>query len=451
MNIIYLVCHDLGRMLGCYGRPVATPNLDRFASQGVRFNSAFCQSPACSPSRGCAYTGQPAHVNGLMGLVNGGWSLPPDKRTFIDEFSDAGYRTILCGLDHAYKYREDIGCDEDICQQKHTQDVVDAAIGFLEKNRDADKPFLMHMGTIEVHASQWQKNFPPRDSNDINESLRRFGWIDEENAPVLDSYMPDTPEMRHEAARFAACISYHDFHLGRLFNALDLLGMRDNTLVVITTDHGVSGLHAKGTLYDMGTEITLLMRGPGLPEGAVVDDLVSNIDLAPTMLEAGGVPIPDRMLGRSVWQRAATGKGIHRECIFTERNYHGGAVEPFADGTSSNYDPMRSVRTPRYHLIRNFDPNAKRQWTPRDVPEVAKTYPMWFTQMAPAATEPRPEIELYDVQADPLEHNNLADTQEYAAVRQELETKLENWMKGTNDPLLNGPIPDRATPWPERG
>jgi len=448
MNVIYLVCHDLGRMLGCYGRPFATPYLDRFAREGVRFNSAFCQSPACSPSRGCAYTGKPAHVNGLMGLVNGGWSLPLDQRTFLHEFRDAGYRTVLCGLDHAYKHREDIACDQGICRQTHTENVVDAVIEYLQAHREDPRPFVMHAGTIEVHASQWQKRYPPRDEHGGDLTLRKYGWIDHANAPVDRAYMPDTPAMREEAARFAGCVAYHDFHLGRLFNAIDLLGYSQNTLVVLTTDHGVSGLRAKGTLYDTGTEITLLMRGPGLPRGAVIDDLVSNIDLAPTMLEAAGVAVPDAMHGRSFWGRATGGERPHRECLFTERNYHGGRAEPRPDGTSANYDPMRSVRTDRYHLIRNFDPNARRQWSADDVPELSSTYPMWFNQMAPPPTEPRPAVELYDVREDPLERNNLADTPELADVRAALMDKLEAWMHQTDDPLRRGPIPDRASPWP---
>ena len=464
MNIIYIVCHDLGRMLGCYGRPFHTPYLDRFAREGVTFTNAFCQSPACSPSRGCAFTGRPAHVNGMMGLVNGGWSLPLKERTFIDELSDAGYHTVLCGLDHTRAYREDLRCDEEICRDVHTEQVVDAAIGFLEKHAkggtakegtneaaasEGGRPFLLHMGTHEVHASQWQKTFPPRDERGENLTLRDYAWIDEENAPVLDSYLVDTRAMRAEAARFAACIEYHDFHLGRLFGALDLLGLRGETLVIFTTDHGVSGLHAKGTLYDMGTETALVMRGPGLPAGAVVDDLVSNIDLAPTMLQAAGVAVPAYVYGRSVWPRACGGDGTHRERLFTERNYHGGTVELRDDGTSANYDPIRSVRTPRYHLIRNFDPGARRQWHTHDVPYINDSYPMWFDQMAPAPTEPRPEIELYDITTDPAERHNIADDPSVADVRFGLLAELDHWMRETDDPLLRGPIPDQGSPWPD--
>ena len=102
-NILYVVCHDLGRTLGCYGKPVISPNLDRFASQGALFASAFCSSPACSPSRGCAMTGQYAHTNGLMGLVNQGWSLPESTRTIIDHLNDAGYTTAHVGLQHFFR------------------------------------------------------------------------------------------------------------------------------------------------------------------------------------------------------------------------------------------------------------------------------------------------------------------------------------------------------------
>ena len=96
-NILYFVCHDLGRMLGCYGARVATPNLDRFAADGVKFTNAFCSSPACSPSRGCAMTGQYAHTNGLMGLVNGGWTIPKEKKTIGQyQSSSSGWANCRC-------------------------------------------------------------------------------------------------------------------------------------------------------------------------------------------------------------------------------------------------------------------------------------------------------------------------------------------------------------------
>ena len=99
-NILYVICHDLGKQLGCYGLGLDSPNLDRFAAGGALFGSAFCNSPACSPSRGCAMSGQYAHTNGLMGLVNQGWSMPESTRTIVDELNDAGYQTAHFGLQY---------------------------------------------------------------------------------------------------------------------------------------------------------------------------------------------------------------------------------------------------------------------------------------------------------------------------------------------------------------
>lgn len=90
LNIIYFVCHDLGKQLGCYGAEIDTPNLNRFAAEGVKFNRAYTNAVACSPSRGCVMTGQYSHTNGLMGLVNRGWSLPVECRTIVDELNDVG-------------------------------------------------------------------------------------------------------------------------------------------------------------------------------------------------------------------------------------------------------------------------------------------------------------------------------------------------------------------------
>lgn len=108
LNIIYFVCHDLGKQLGCYGAGVETPNLDRFAAEGVQFNRASTNAVACSPSRGCAMTGQYSHSNGLMGLVNRGWSLPVERQTIVDGLNAAGYETNNFGIQHERHRRENI-------------------------------------------------------------------------------------------------------------------------------------------------------------------------------------------------------------------------------------------------------------------------------------------------------------------------------------------------------
>ncbi|MHC4718322.1 MAG: sulfatase-like hydrolase/transferase, partial [Planctomycetota bacterium] len=100
LNVIQIILHDTGQAFGCYGMEVKTPHVDAFAAEGVRFSNHFCNSTPCSPARGCVMTGQYAHHNGLIGLVNKGWDIPDGVPTVVDHFNDAGYETVLCGLQH---------------------------------------------------------------------------------------------------------------------------------------------------------------------------------------------------------------------------------------------------------------------------------------------------------------------------------------------------------------
>lgn len=445
-NIIYVVAHDLGRMLGCYGRGFASPNLDRFASQGALFAATYCATTACSPSRGCAWTGQYAHTNGLMGLVNRGWSLPVERRTIVDHLNDAGYQTVLVGLDHTRRFREDHRFTDYLPAEPRAAAAVDHAIDFL-RTRDASRPFYLNMGTIEVHGSQWGTHFANRKPEGANPPLDRYGWTAPEAAPVPPTFT-DTPAVRQEMANYQECIRYLDFHLGRLFNAIDRLGYRDNTIVMFNTDHGMEGLRGKGTLYELGTEIACMMRGPGIESGTRVDDLIQNIDYVPTFLEAAGADIPHEVQGRSFWQLLAGGSYTPREMIFDERNYHGGSPDTYPDGTKKSYDPMRSVKTRDFHLIRNFGADRTTSWTPQSVPVVRETFQSYPSTLFPPGTEPRAPVELYDRRQDPYDWHDVAGDSALAGVREELLVALEEWMRETEDPLLDGHIPDELHPWP---
>ena len=436
-NIIYIVAHDLGRMLNCYNRGFASPNLDRFACEGVLFNSTFCTTTACSPSRGCAWTGHFAHTSGLMGLVNRGWSLPVDRQTIVDHMNTAGYHTTLVGLDHIRKFREDHRFKEYLPADPRTTVAVDNAIEFLRGRQGQNEPFYLNMGTIEVHGSQWGTNFANRQDGGSNPPLDRYGWKDVETTPVPPTYK-DAPQVREEMANYQECIRYLDFHLGRLFNAIDRLGYRDNTIIMFNTDHGMEGIRGKGPLYELGMEIACMMRGPGITPGTQVNHLIQNIDYVPTFLEAIGADIPADLQGQSFWPLLTGGDYTPKKMIFAERNWHG----------ASN-DPMRSVRTEQYHLIKNFDPSLKQDWTPENVPGVHETFESYPSSLFPQRTEPRDEVELFDLEKDPHDWHNVADNPTLAAVKEELLQTLDQWMHDTDDPLLKGEIPDKLHPWPE--
>jgi N-sulfoglucosamine sulfohydrolase len=431
-NIVFVICHDLGRELGCYGAPVATPHLDGFAAGGVRCNAAFTNSPCCSPSRGTIQSGSYAHRNGLMGLVNQGWSMPLEQRTIVDQLNDAGFETIHIGFQHERARHHLNRYSTQLAPDHRAEDVFARAAAQLEQRaqRHDPRPFYMNIGLLEVHESAWN-------------SIDRFGHGSryEPYMPPLDAvrvpaWLPDVEPIRREMRRFQGAIGFMDHHIATLLDALERVGLREETLVVFTTDHGISGIRGKTTLYDHGTEIALLLQGPGVRAGMVVDELIQTIDIAPTLLDAVGVAVPAEMDGRSFWPRVTGGDWRPHEMIFTERNYHGG------------YDPMRAVRTPRYHYLRNFSDDVKWQWLPREVDRFNDDFATWYNELWPPLTLPRPREELYDILADAHETRNLAGDPAFDHVRRQLAAALDRWMIASDDPLLRGPIPDRLHPHP---
>lgn len=438
-NIIYIIPHDLGRHLGCYHSPIGSPNLDAFARGGIQFNRAFCNAPACSPSRACAMTGQYSHTNGLMSLINANWELPAERRTIVDVLNDNGYETAHFGLQHERRPPADNRYQVEgprTGESEWVEEAVKDAIGFLESRVGASRPFYLNVGLREAHASTWQGN-----SRYCPGRSEQYGRVPMDEVYV-PPYMPDFPPIRRELSKFQACVRFMDTHIQPLFDAIRRLGYADNTIVVFTTDHGIAGERAKSTLYDAGVEIALLMQLPGgQSAGMEADHLIQNIDFAPTLLEAAGIEVPADMQGRSFWP-LVTGQAYRpHEQIFLERNFHG----PLPGGL----DPMRAVRTPKWHYIRNYDPQAKRPWLPSEVKAVNETYKQWLNELWPEATEPRPAEELYDTEADPAELVNLADDPRCAAVKRELAGRMDAWMRQTRDPLLEGGVPETLQAWRE--
>ncbi len=219
-----------------------------------------------------------------------------------------------------------------------------------------------------------------------------------------------------------------DDGVGTILDALESAGLADDTLVVFTTEHGLSFPRAKGCCFDPGIEAALLMRYPGvLEEGRVVDDLVSNVDVFPTLLEFADAPVPDDIAGRS-FEPLLTGDGgrdeyTPRDRIFAGMTWH------------DRYNPIRAIRTDRWKYVRNF-------W---HLPEVYLTRDIYESAAGREVREEyyceqRSYVELYDLENDPLERANLADDPEYADVRDRLREELLEWMEATDDPLLEGPV-----------
>lgn len=446
LNVIYLVCHDLGKHLNCYGADgVPSPHLDHFAQQGALFTNYFTSSPCCSPSRGCAMSGQYAHTNGLMGLVNIGWSMPEETQTVVDYFNTAGYETAHFGFQHERsvaslnRYQveglpdypeDDWASDRD---EEWADRAIPKAIQYLESRSPSDPPFYLNIGTVEVHASRWESNFP---EGHIQNRIDIYG-LDPPDKVYVPPHLPDVPAIRKSLGRFQGAIRFLDGYFQLLLDAVERLGLAENTLVIFTTDHGIAGLRAKGTLYGPGVEIALMMRLPGvIPEKIVVDELIQNIDIAPTILEAAGLPIPSTMQGKSFWPLLAGEHYVPHKEIVLERNWHG------------DYDPMRAVRTKRFHYIRNFGDAPKKAWLPDEMPVSQAALEGHRYHVWPPPAHPRAEEELFDLAKDPNEFVNLAQDPPYHDIKSKLAAMLEEWMHETADPLLQGPIPDALNGWP---
>ena len=406
VNVLYIHSHDSGRFLKPYGYNVPTPNLARLAHEGVLFRQMHAAAPTCSPSRAALLTGLCPHRNGMLGLAHLGWSLNDYSQVIIHPLHAQGYHTVLAGLQHIAQDSAQIGYDELIPHRSnHAADVVPGAVRFL---RNAPlQPFFLDVGFFETHRAYPQ----PVDN------------LDYIQPPPL---IPDTPETRRDMAGFHASARVLDGAVGAVLEALDAAGLAQNTLVISTTDHGIAFPEMKCCLRDGGTGISLMMRGPGIFSGGkVCDALLSNIDVYPTLCDYLGISQPEWLEGKSFLPiLAGTQAEIHDE-IFSEVTFH------------AAYEPKRSVRSRRWKYIRHFDGRSTAVLANCD-DGLSKT--LWIENGWQSEPLIRQE-ELYDLVFDPMEHNNLVGQKQAVAPLAEMRSKLDSWMKRTQDPLLHGPVP----------
>lgn len=417
-NIIIFITHDQGQFAGCYNSPqtpnsLRTPNLDQLAKEGVRFTNYFCTAPQCSPSRGGIQTSKYPHQNGLMGLVNRGWSLPETNKTLPMYLKEQGYTTHLIGFQHEAKNPKTLGYDTISKRQFELhyscQELESEYLKFLYHHKNDEKPFFLCIGTPEVHRP-----------------FIVFGKPEDPSKVMVPPYLPDTKRVRQDLAEFYGCIYPVDKTIGRIMKWLENTELKDNTLFIYTTDHGEAFPRAKCTLYDPGLKTLLIMRLPNSSDikgGKVISRLGSNIDLLPTLMDIIGAPIPKNIEGESLLPLLHNPNGKIHDAIFGELSFH------------EIYNPIRCIRTENYKYIRNFEPKDTLFQMPKDIigdpagKEMKKRY-----------KKQRPMEELYNLEIDPLEKMNLIADPHYSEISNELRHSLRDWMEKTNDPLLQGKI-----------
>ncbi len=412
-HIFLITCHDLGRYLRCYGiEALDTPNIDGLAAGGARFSRAFSTASGCSPARAALATGRYPHSAGVMGLAHRpfNWDLPLDQHHVAQMLGAAGYETHLFGLQHVSLDDDRLGFDRvhPFEEKAYSRTVSEQVASYLRKPR-RDGPLYVEINLEEVHR-------PYRELITPDQSLAGIR---------VPAYLPDDSHSRQELASLQADVHEADAGVGRILAALGDAGIREDCIVIFTTDHGIAMPRAKCTLYDPGIEIALLVqwRNGGIPGGQAIDELVSNIDILPTLLDAAGVTVPDDVQGRSFLSRLRGQTHTARTAIFAEKTFH------------SYYDPMRAIRTDRYKYIRNFE-TAFAVEVPGDV----QLGSIFRAHVERYHGSEHPIVELYDLDADPWEQRNVAGESLYAEIERELDGSLWTWMEETGDPLLMGPV-----------
>jgi len=414
-NVVVMMSHDTGQHISPYGiETVDTPNCERLAAEGVRFENSFCAAPLCSPSRASCFTGRYTHQNGVMGLTSprfGLFDLYPNEKHAARLFRDAGYATVLCGFMHEALDWRRLGFQDALNGHGGMNGGGDsrdhaACLDEWLAARDKGRPFYLQIGSHETH-HEWDKfDTPPDDSRGV--------W--------MPPYLRDLPELRREMAQLQGAVRRYDTVLGAILDVLERHGLAEDTIFVSTTDHGIDVPRAKGTFYDPGLEVLLMMRYPagGWGAGRVLNEMISNIDVLPTLLEACGIEVPSNVEGRSFLPLLSGGDYTPNDCVFAEKTYH------------DIYDPTRAVRTERYKYIRYFEVCVL-----HDLRSATVLRSHYLKDGSLLRTDVE---ELYDLDADPWEQNNLARDPAHQQVLEELRRRLGRWMRATDDPLLKGPV-----------
>jgi N-sulfoglucosamine sulfohydrolase len=460
-NVVLIIADDMAwDDCGAFGNPkVRTPNIDRLAREGLRFDRAFVTASSCSPSRSSLITGRYPHNTDAEELH---WPLPPEQITFVEKLKSSGYWTVAAGkwhLGNAVKARFNLVREANpagfqLANQKDAkgrmtaegsgsvQSGCDQWIPVL-RDRPKDRPFFLWLASLDPH-----RDYEP-------------GTIPQPHRPeevVVPPYLPDVLEVRKDLALYYDEISRLDDHVGKVMAELDRQGIAGETLVFFLSDNGRPFPRCKTTLYEGGVRTPLIARWPGhIKPGNRSSSLVSTIDIAPTILKLAGLEVGPSFQGKDfspIFHDPTTKVNTY---IFAERNWHdfgshGRAVRSDEFKYIRNDDsarlltpPADAVRSPTFQAMRRL----------RDEGKLTPLQGSCFVQ-------PRPLEELYDLAADPDETVNLAGDPRYADALTTMRRALADWGRETGDVLLDqprldefdretgDPLPNRVRPRPTK-
>lgn len=427
-NIVIYLSDDHGwEYLGCYGNTdIQTPNLDRIANEGIHFTHAFTPTPTCAPSRSTLYTGLYPARHGAMGNHTECHSTIETLPILLRKL---GYRVAIAGKTHVkpeklfdFEYIGGFLPKREEHRRKYRAEGLDTAPveKFLSSHRqdNPNQPICLILGDNNPHVT-WEPNktYSP-------------------DALNLPPYIADTPIARKALANYYQDITTMDNRIGDIDKMLEKYGYTDNTLFIYTTDHGSEWPHCKWTLYDTGIRLPFIARWHGMiPAATITDAMISHIDLLPTLIDIAGGEPSKQMDGKSYKDILSGLQQTFRDKIYGTHTRDG----------NMNIFPQRCVRDSQHKYILNLNPENR--WTTHftEVEGIPESHAeVWNSWVEKAKTDTKtaelvhriqhhPVEELYDINADPYEFNNIAFEETSHPILEKMRVDVQKWMQSQRD------------------
>ena len=436
-NILWFVVDDMSANFSCYGETtIQTPNVDKLAAEGTRFSRAYVTGPVCSACRSALITGMYQTTIGAQHHRSGRGQLkihlPASVQAVPSLFQKAGYYTCIgSGLpDKDFRGMPFV---------KSTKAIKKNRLGKTDYNfewdaamydshdwsgRAADQPFFMQ---VQLHGGKLREGTLVAREAFQKRAISELGSATDSERVILPPYYPPDQVLLDDWAAYLDAVRLTDKHVGEVVARLESEGLLDNTLIIFMTDHGISHARGKQFLYDEGTHIPLIMRGPGVAKAATRDDFAQQLDLAAISLAAANISIPASMQGRDLLAQDYQPRTV----AFAAR-----------DRCDETVERLRSVRTDRFLYIRNFyperphlQPNAYKDGKAivQTLRELNQRGMLSLIPKKMLFSPTRPAEELYEYATDRYQIINLAENPLYKAELQRHRAELDRWMAETKD------------------
>ena len=436
-NIILFVADDHGTdAIGAYGNSVIkTPNLDKLAAEGVRFNNAYCTSASCAASRSVILTGQYGHATGSYGHVHDyhHFSTYDGIRSLPVLLEEEGYATARIGKYHVapesvYHFEQELKADprSTVAMAEECKDVL-----------ASDKPFFLYFCTDDPHRASSTDPGRWDAPNSFGNKVDGYPGVEtityDPSEVIVPDFLPDTKESREEIAQYYQSVSRIDQGFGKLMQMLQESGKADNTIVIYISDNGMAFPGAKTTLYEPGMKLPCIIKDPFAKlKNTTSDVMISWVDLTPTILDMAQVETKDNLFhGRSFKEVLNEKEPEGWDQIYASHTFH----------EITMYYPMRVIRDKNYKLIRNIAwrleyPFASDLWAASTWQEVHRNQKEFYGKRKVQDYLFRPEFELFDLEKDPDETVNLANDHNYKEVMDEMIKKMKDFQIKTRDPWM---------------